>query len=75
MVLPSKCTLEKVSHYWMTGELPKKGTVCDIDAPPFSNVSWDQVIEKSGALKIDKRDMMGHLPTPAMFPWMKKYPW
>ena len=32
--------------YWLNGTLPEPGTVCKVDAPLFSNVTWDDVIEK-----------------------------
>lgn len=26
--------------------MPKPGTVCKVDSPPFSNVTWGDVLEK-----------------------------
>ncbi|PGH19695.1 hypothetical protein AJ80_03850 [Polytolypa hystricis UAMH7299] len=49
VALPSKCTLKTVSEYWLKGTLPEPGKVCGVDAPPYSNVTWADVIgEASG---------------------------
>ncbi|TQS31749.1 hypothetical protein Golomagni_07960, partial [Golovinomyces magnicellulatus] len=73
LVLPSACTIQKVSQYWMDGILPKKGTVCNVDAPPFSNISWNDVIAKSRALDLTKRDIESIPPIPAVLPWMSRW--
>ncbi|KJZ75311.1 hypothetical protein HIM_05237 [Hirsutella minnesotensis 3608] len=45
--LPSLCSLKTLSSYWLNGTLPKPGTVCAVDSPPFSNVTWLDVILRS----------------------------
>lgn len=32
---PSACTAKKVRSYFVNGVLPKPGTQCDVDSPPF----------------------------------------
>ncbi|EED14326.1 conserved hypothetical protein [Talaromyces stipitatus ATCC 10500] len=44
--LPSLCILKTTASYWVNGTLPKPGTVCQIDAPPFSNITWVNVFEQ-----------------------------
>ena len=46
--LPSRCTLETVSAYWINGSLPDPGKVCKVDAPPYSGKSWVDVFESAG---------------------------
>ncbi|GAM42077.1 hypothetical protein TCE0_043f15723 [Talaromyces pinophilus] len=46
LVLPSLCTLQTTAGYWVNGTLPEPGTVCQVDAPPFSNISWANILEE-----------------------------
>lgn len=46
--VPSKCTLETVSAYFVNGTLPEPGKVCDVDAPPYSGKWWPDVFESIG---------------------------
>ncbi|KAK2748950.1 hypothetical protein FQN57_007233 [Myotisia sp. PD_48] len=47
VALPSKCTLETVSKYWEDGTLPDPETVCKVDAPPFSGLSWPDILNST----------------------------
>lgn len=42
--LPSACSLRAIRKYWADGIMPQNGTVCKVDAPPFSNVTWVDVL-------------------------------
>lgn len=42
--LPSACSLKAMRAYWNDGTMPEPGTVCKVDAPPFSNITWDDVL-------------------------------
>ncbi|KAJ4148207.1 hypothetical protein LMH87_002687 [Akanthomyces muscarius] len=42
--LPSACNLRHVRAYWQNGTVPEPGTVCEVDAPPFSNITWEDVL-------------------------------
>ncbi|OAQ72013.1 peptidase S33, tripeptidyl-peptidase [Pochonia chlamydosporia 170] len=53
--LPSACTLEKISAYWSTGAMPLPNTVCQVDSPPFSNITWFDVIKNSTFGTLDTR--------------------
>ncbi|KEF52561.1 uncharacterized protein A1O9_11404 [Exophiala aquamarina CBS 119918] len=57
--LPSKCTLETVSAYWVNGIMPEPGKVCQVDAPPYSGKSWADVFESAGVGSLQKRDVYG----------------
>ncbi|KAL2848552.1 TAP-like protein-domain-containing protein [Aspergillus pseudoustus] len=46
--VPSKCTLAKVSAYWLNSTLPEPGTVCASDAPPFTDIWWPDVFKEAG---------------------------
>ena len=35
LAMPSLCVAKNVRQYWQTGELPKNGTMCDVDREPF----------------------------------------
>lgn len=39
LAVPSTCVFNIISTYWLNGTLPKPGTVCQADRPPFSNTS------------------------------------
>jgi hypothetical protein len=54
--LPSRCTLETVSGYWINGTLPEPGKVCEVDALPYSGKSWVDVFESAGIGSLQKRD-------------------
>ena len=47
MAQPSICTLKTTAAYWSNGTLPKPGTVCKVDAPLYSNVTWSDVFQKA----------------------------
>ncbi|PFH56809.1 hypothetical protein XA68_15959 [Ophiocordyceps unilateralis] len=47
--LPSTCMLRAVSAYWQDGKMPAPGTICRVDAPPFSAVSWLDVFNNGTA--------------------------
>ncbi|KAM4055849.1 TAP-like protein [Hirsutella rhossiliensis] len=53
--LPSMCALKTVSSYWLNGTLPQPGTVCEVDAPPFSNITWNDLLKNSS--KEEKRHL------------------
>lgn len=57
--LPSRCTLETVSAYWVNGTLPEPGKVCEVDALPYSGKSWVDVFESAGVGSLHKRDGPG----------------
>ncbi|OJD30778.1 tap domain-containing protein [Diplodia corticola] len=40
----SICTVKAVQAYFLNGTLPEPGTVCEVDQPLFSNVTWKDVI-------------------------------
>lgn len=40
----SSCTIDHIRRYFHTGELPKKGTVCEPDELPFGNASESESI-------------------------------
>ncbi|RYP49095.1 hypothetical protein DL768_005092 [Monosporascus sp. mg162] len=44
LAVPSLCTLETTTAYWLNGSLPDPGTVCESDMPLYSNVTWADVI-------------------------------
>ncbi|KAJ3486264.1 hypothetical protein NLG97_g6651 [Lecanicillium saksenae] len=46
--LPSKCTVQKYSAYWVNGTMPKPNTVCEVDYKPWSNVTWPMVAQELG---------------------------
>ncbi|KAJ4151057.1 hypothetical protein LMH87_011774 [Akanthomyces muscarius] len=46
--LPSKCTVQKYSDYWVNGTMPAPGTVCEVDYKPWSNISWPDVAKEIG---------------------------
>lgn len=60
--VPSRCTLETVSAYWVNGSLPEPGKVCKVDAPPYSGKSWVDVFESAGIGSQQKRDVYGGWP-------------
>ncbi|EMR67890.1 putative peptidase tripeptidyl-peptidase protein [Eutypa lata UCREL1] len=45
LAAPSLCTIQRTSAYWLHGTLPEPGTVCEVDAPLYSNVTWGDVIQ------------------------------
>jgi hypothetical protein len=51
------CTLRAVSAYWINGTLPEPGTVCEVDAPPFSGLTWADVLQAAGNGEVVKRDV------------------
>ncbi|KAH8599192.1 hypothetical protein B0O99DRAFT_384751 [Bisporella sp. PMI_857] len=44
LVNPSLCAIRITTQYWLTGTLPAPGTVCKVDSPLFSNVTWADVL-------------------------------
>ncbi|KAH8651203.1 peptidase S33, tripeptidyl-peptidase [Xylariales sp. PMI_506] len=48
LAAPSKCTLEKTVAYWANTTLPANGTVCELDAIPYSNETWADVFAAAG---------------------------
>ncbi|KAF4631629.1 hypothetical protein G7Y89_g6499 [Cudoniella acicularis] len=56
--LPSACTLKNTAAYWLNGTLPKPGTVCQVDSPPYSNITWADVLAKASGntTRLNKRD-------------------
>ncbi|OJD30052.1 nedd8-like protein [Diplodia corticola] len=40
----SRCTARLTTAYYENGTLPEPGTVCEVDLPPFSNVTWQDVL-------------------------------
>ncbi|KAJ6789721.1 hypothetical protein PWT90_00585 [Aphanocladium album] len=42
--LPSACSLRHARAYWQNGTVPVPGTVCKVDAPPFTDITWDDVL-------------------------------
>lgn len=49
--LPSFCTLDTVSAYWLNGTLPKPGKVCHVDKSPYLNVTWEDIFVKASMNK------------------------
>ncbi|KAL2846917.1 TAP-like protein-domain-containing protein [Aspergillus pseudoustus] len=47
--LPSACTVREVSKYWTSGTLPENGKVCEVDALPYMNQTWADVLEELGS--------------------------
>lgn len=46
----SLCTVKAAIAYFENGTLPEPGTVCEVDAQPFSgDEGWAAVIERLGA--------------------------
>ncbi|OAQ95943.1 hypothetical protein LLEC1_01463 [Akanthomyces lecanii] len=46
--LPSKCTIQKYSDYWVNSTMPEPGTICEVDYKPWSNISWQDVAKEIG---------------------------
>ncbi|KAI5868113.1 alpha/beta-hydrolase [Durotheca rogersii] len=47
LVIPSTCSLNKTSTYWLGGTLPEKDDLfCESDAPLYSGVTWEEIIDK-----------------------------
>ncbi|KAH8664242.1 peptidase S33, tripeptidyl-peptidase [Xylariales sp. PMI_506] len=46
--LPSKCTIESTVAYWANRTLPSPGTVCPVDAVPYSNTTWNDIVTELG---------------------------
>ncbi|RYP62594.1 hypothetical protein DL771_009673 [Monosporascus sp. 5C6A] len=44
LAVPSLCTLQTTTAYWLNGSLPDPGTVCESDMPLYSNVTWADVL-------------------------------
>ncbi|KAF9641105.1 alpha/beta-hydrolase [Lasiodiplodia theobromae] len=40
----SLCTTKAVQAYLVNGTLPEPGTVCEVDVPLFSNITWQDVL-------------------------------
>lgn len=40
----SICTVKAIQAYLMNGTMPEPGTVCEIDEPPFSDLSWEDIL-------------------------------
>ncbi|KAL1640654.1 hypothetical protein SLS58_006668 [Diplodia intermedia] len=40
----SACTVNAVQAYFLNGTLPEPGTVCEVDQPLFSDLTWKDVI-------------------------------
>ncbi|KAJ6785450.1 hypothetical protein PWT90_07112 [Aphanocladium album] len=58
--LPSKCTVQKYSAYWINGTMPEPNTVCEVDYKPWSNVTWPSVAKEIGwELPNSKADATG----------------
>lgn len=36
----------KTTDYWLDGTLPEPKTVCEVDAKPYSNVTWADVFKQ-----------------------------
>ncbi|RDA90708.1 hypothetical protein CP533_4947 [Ophiocordyceps camponoti-saundersi (nom. inval.)] len=47
--LPSRCMIRTLSAYWRDGKMPAPGTVCSVDAPPFSGITWLDIFSNSTA--------------------------
>ncbi|KAI1377912.1 alpha/beta-hydrolase [Hypoxylon crocopeplum] len=45
LAAPSACTIRTTSAYWADGTLPPKGKICELDAPLYSGITWEDVIE------------------------------
>ncbi|KAL7619551.1 hypothetical protein AAE478_010091 [Parahypoxylon ruwenzoriense] len=46
LAVPSVCTIKTTSAYWLDGTLPPNGKVCESDAPLYSGVTWDEIIDR-----------------------------
>ncbi|KAM0332431.1 hypothetical protein ACHAQA_002712 [Verticillium albo-atrum] len=55
--LPSVCAAQHTMQYWLDGTLPKAGTVCEVDALPFTNTTWADVFATmgTGRRSVDQR--------------------
>ncbi|KAB2575811.1 Tripeptidyl aminopeptidase [Lasiodiplodia theobromae] len=40
----SRCTAKATQVYFDNGTLPEPGSICEVDVPPFSNVTWQDVL-------------------------------
>ncbi|KAI9372626.1 hypothetical protein BJX61DRAFT_506625 [Aspergillus egyptiacus] len=49
--VPSRCSLEVISAYWVNGTLPEPGTRCVRDVQPYTGDWWPQVFEDAGVNK------------------------
>ncbi|TAQ86409.1 hypothetical protein B7494_g5254 [Chlorociboria aeruginascens] len=47
LAAPSICTLKASAAYWTNGTLPRPGTICKLDAPLYSNVTWTDIFQKA----------------------------
>ena len=41
---PSLCTAKATQAYLENGTLPEEGAICMVNVPPFSNVTWMDVL-------------------------------
>ncbi|KAL3464861.1 Alpha/Beta hydrolase protein [Aspergillus heterothallicus] len=48
--LPSVCAVKEVANYWTTGQLPDEGKICEVDALPYMNQTWADVLQELGAI-------------------------
>ncbi|RDA86501.1 hypothetical protein CP532_2020 [Ophiocordyceps camponoti-leonardi (nom. inval.)] len=48
--LPSRCMIRTLSAYWRDGKMPAPGTVCGVDAPPFSGITWPDILNSSSSI-------------------------
>lgn len=55
----SSCTIDHIRRYFHTGELPKKGTVCEPDELPFGNASESESIGEATS-DVKKMYQEGH---------------
>ncbi|KAI1210263.1 alpha/beta-hydrolase [Annulohypoxylon truncatum] len=60
LAAPSACTIRTTSAYWANGTLPPEGKVCELDAPLYSGITWEDVIDSvygNGTFTSTKRDV------------------
>jgi pimeloyl-ACP methyl ester carboxylesterase len=48
--VPSSCAWEQISRYWNEGVLPEEIFTCEVEAKPFTNVTWDDIFAGTGTV-------------------------
>ncbi|PYH64390.1 alpha/beta hydrolase [Aspergillus vadensis CBS 113365] len=54
--MPSLCTAKAVRAYFTNGTLPADGTICQVDVPLFTNLTYKDVWPKSFQRSVESRD-------------------
>ncbi|KAF3762102.1 hypothetical protein M406DRAFT_53336, partial [Cryphonectria parasitica EP155] len=48
LAAPSRCTVEHTVAYWSNLTMPENGTVCELDAKPYTNATWTDIFMDLG---------------------------